>query len=116
MVYITPLVINALGGGHTDIYTHTYIPMYEPKQFQETRHAQACSRCAPHVKRRRFTIQIYRTYNEIENYIGAIVHTYHNSNICAYSYKIFIHTYIQGLMMHLNQLFTFTFVILFVYD
>ena len=31
--HITPLVINALGGGHT----HT--SMREPKQFQETRRA-----------------------------------------------------------------------------
>ena len=30
--HIMPLVMNALGGGHTDI------PMWEQKQFQETRH------------------------------------------------------------------------------
>ena len=46
-----PLIINALGGRHTDtdtqtqIHTHTHththarIPTHEPKQFQETRHA-----------------------------------------------------------------------------
>ena len=31
--YITPLVINALRGGHAQ----THIPTCEPKQFQETR-------------------------------------------------------------------------------
>ena len=34
--HITPLVINALGGIHTDRLTH--IPTSKPKQFQETRH------------------------------------------------------------------------------
>ena len=33
-----PLVINALGGGHTD--THTCTPTHKVKQFQETRHVQ----------------------------------------------------------------------------
>ena len=28
MVYITPLVINTLGGGHTDRWTHTYTHTY----------------------------------------------------------------------------------------
>ena len=36
--HIMPLVINALRGVHTDRQTH--IPMHEPKQFQEARHAQ----------------------------------------------------------------------------
>ena len=35
--HITPLVINGLGGGHTDTDTRTHIPTREPKQFQETR-------------------------------------------------------------------------------
>ena len=39
-----PLVINGLGGGHTDRqtdrHTHTRIPTRGPKQFQETRHAR----------------------------------------------------------------------------
>ena len=38
--HITPLVINALGGRHTDTYTQTHIPMREPKQFQETRYTR----------------------------------------------------------------------------
>ena len=40
--HIMPLVINALRGGHTDTqtHTHTYIPMCEPKQFQENRCVQ----------------------------------------------------------------------------
>ena len=43
--HITPLVINALGGGHTDTRahthtdTHTHIPTCQPRQFQETRGA-----------------------------------------------------------------------------
>ena len=39
-VCITPLVINALGNGHTN--THNYT---EPKQFQETRCVRACGPC-----------------------------------------------------------------------
>ena len=35
--YITPLVINALRGGHTDRQTHARILMHELKQFQENR-------------------------------------------------------------------------------
>ena len=34
--HITPLVINGLGGGHTD----THILTHKQKQFQETRHAR----------------------------------------------------------------------------
>ena len=42
MAYIMPLVINALGGGHTD----THIPTRKPKQFQETRHTWPSAACA----------------------------------------------------------------------
>ena len=37
-----PLVINSLGGGHTDTQTHTRtrILTHGPKQFQETKRAQ----------------------------------------------------------------------------
>ena len=42
--HITPLVINGLGGGHTDTrtytQTHTRILTRGPKQFQETRRAR----------------------------------------------------------------------------
>ena len=38
--HIMPLVINALGGGHTDRHIRTHIPTCKPKQFQETFHAQ----------------------------------------------------------------------------
>ena len=43
MAYITPLVINGLGSGHTHahtlthIHTQTHIPLHERKQFQEIR-------------------------------------------------------------------------------
>ena len=40
-VYITPLVINALGGGHT----HTHIPTHKQKQFQETKDTKAIKKC-----------------------------------------------------------------------
>ena len=36
--HINPLVINALGGGHTDRQTDTHIPTSKQKQFQDTRH------------------------------------------------------------------------------
>ena len=42
--HITPLIIYALGGGHTHILTH------EPKHFQETRHASASGWCTPGLK------------------------------------------------------------------
>ena len=51
--YITPLVINSLGGGHTDTQTHTHTHTYQrrgQKQFQETRHVPACGRRAPGLK------------------------------------------------------------------
>ena len=59
MVYITPLVINALGSGHTDTHTthtdththtHTHTPTCEPKQFQETRHTWATGLHVPGLK------------------------------------------------------------------
>ena len=34
MAYITPLVINTLGGGHK------HLPMHEQKRFQEIRHGR----------------------------------------------------------------------------
>ena len=49
-VHIMPLVINGLGGGDTHTYTHTRTPMCEPKPFQKTRHAPACSQGTPGLK------------------------------------------------------------------
>ena len=36
--HITLVVINALGGRHTDIDTYAHVLMYKQKQFQETKH------------------------------------------------------------------------------
>jgi len=44
--YITPLVINSLGGTHTQAYRNC-----GQKQFQETSRAPANSQCAPGLKR-----------------------------------------------------------------
>ena len=41
-VHITPLVINSLGGEHTQTHTQAHIQTSTQKQFQETRHAPAC--------------------------------------------------------------------------
>ena len=38
------LLVNAFKGRHTA--THTYVPTYEPKKCQETRHMPACSQHA----------------------------------------------------------------------
>ena len=42
-----PLIINALGGGHTD--THTHIPTREQKRFLEIRRC-GLRPCAPSLK------------------------------------------------------------------
>ena len=42
MVYITPLVINVFGGGHT--HTHANV------QFQKTKHTEACGPSMPGLK------------------------------------------------------------------
>ena len=53
-----PLVINGLGGGHTDRHTDTCIPTHEPKQFQET---GTCGRrpCEPGLKMKQFSASLY---------------------------------------------------------
>ena len=43
--HMTPLVINSLGGGHTDTHTR-----HGQDQFLETRRAPAYGRCAPGLK------------------------------------------------------------------
>ena len=44
--HITPLVINAFGGGYTDTQTHTQLPKRELNQFQETIRARLLAKRA----------------------------------------------------------------------
>ena len=68
--HIMPLVINGLGGGHTDRHTqtdtHTRIPTRGPKQFQETRRAR------PKAARAWFN-KVYNT-----GYSQVVIHTITN--------------------------------------
>ena len=53
MAYITSLVINALGGGHTDTHTHTHTHTHTNAQTKSISKNQACAAegRAPGLKR-----------------------------------------------------------------
>ena len=69
MAYITPLVINALGGGHTDTHTDA-----RPKQFQETRRAWPLAARTPSLKVINLVGSLTNNVNSLMIYMCVVLH------------------------------------------